>query len=228
MSKPTAIVYVDGFNLYKGQLANRPGNKWVNLVAMCDEVLDNFTVLDVHYFTAQIKGRLNPEDPQAPDRQSAYLRALRTVARMRVHDDSQFSIHPGRAREYVEGRKPTDARWISVYKIQEKGSDVKLATQLLMDAVDKKADCYVVVSNDSDLAIALKTVKERELGAVGVIYPREQRTKLFTQAGIDWDMYLHPSVVERNQLPDVIQPAGAKTIRRPERWKKQGPAEAGP
>jgi len=33
-----------------------------------------------------------------------------------------------------------------VYKGQEKGSDVKLATQLLMDSLDGLAQTYVVVS----------------------------------------------------------------------------------
>lgn len=97
VDKPTAIVYVDGFNLYKGQLEKRPANKWLDLVALFDDVLGHFDVLHVHYFTARIKGRMNPEDPQAPNRQAAYLRALRTLDRLTVHDDSLFSVHHGYA-----------------------------------------------------------------------------------------------------------------------------------
>lgn len=51
MPKPSAIVYVDGFNLYKGQLESRPAKKWLNLVALFDDVLDAYDAHHVHYFT---------------------------------------------------------------------------------------------------------------------------------------------------------------------------------
>lgn len=57
MNKPRAIVYVDGFNFYKGQLESRPANKWLNLVGLFDDVLDAYEVAHVHYFTARSKGR---------------------------------------------------------------------------------------------------------------------------------------------------------------------------
>lgn len=148
MKKPTAIVYVDGFNLYKGQLENRPANKWLNLVSLFDDVLSDYSVVTVHYFTARIKGRMNPDDPRAPDRQDAYIRALRSLKRMEVHDDSLFTVHHGMAREWVDGKERPPLTRHHVYKVQEKGSDVKLATRLLMDALDGLADTYVVVSSD--------------------------------------------------------------------------------
>lgn len=227
MKKPTAIVYVDGFNLYKGQLENRPANKWLNLVSLFDDVLSDYSVITVHYFTARIKGRMNPDDPRAPDRQDAYIRALRSLERMEVHDDSLFTVHHGMAREWVDGKERPPLTRHHVYKVQEKGSDVKLATQLLMDALDGRADAYVVVSSDSDLARPIEVVKNRFRSRVGVIYPRDATTKLFTQAGVDFSLYLRPSYVARNQLPDLVQ-TGKQPIRRPSEWKEQGPAEAGP
>ena len=49
---------------------------------------------------------------------------------------------------------------IPIYKTEEKGSDVNLALHLLNDAWLNAFDCAVIVSNDSDLAPALKMVKE--------------------------------------------------------------------
>lgn len=227
MKKPTTIVYVDGFNLYKGQLENRPGSKWLDLVALFDDVLSDYSVITVHYFTARIKGRMNPDDPRAPDRQDAYIRALRSLKRMEVHDDSLFTVHHGMAREWVDGKERPPLTRHHVYKVQEKGSDVKLATQLLMDALDGLADAYVVVSSDSDLARPIEVVKSRFQSRVGVIYPRDATTKLFTKAGVDFSLYLRPSYVARNQLPDLVQ-TEKQPIRRPAEWKEQGPAEAGP
>lgn len=218
MSKPAAIVYVDGFNLYKGQLEKRPENKWVDLVALFDDVLHDFEVQHVHYFTARIKGRMNPEDPQAPNRQDAYIRALRTLDRITVHDDSLFAVHYGHAREYVDGKEKPPLNYRSVYKVQEKGSDVKLATQLLMDSLDELAQTYVVVSSDSDLAHPIKVAKEKFGARVGVLYPRDARTKLYDQAGIDFSLYLHPSYVSQNQLPDVVE-AAKRPVHRPPSWK---------
>jgi len=218
MSKPTAIVYVDGFNLYKGQLESRPANKWLNLVSLFDDVLSNFAVTHVHYFTARIKGKMNPEDPKAPDRQDAYIRALRTLDRISGHDDSLFAIHKGYAREWVDGKERPPFTRHHVYKVQEKGSDVKLATQLLMDALDGLADAYVVVSSDSDLARPIEVARERFGARIGVLYPRDGQTKLFNAAGIDFSLHLRPSYAARNQMPDIVQ--GAKRpIRRPASWK---------
>lgn len=218
MSKPSAIVYVDGFNLYKGQLERHPANKWLNLVALFDDVLDAYEVRHVHYFTARIKGRMNPEDPQAPDRQSAYLRALGTLDRLTVHADSLFAVHHGYAREWVNGKERPPFKRHHVYKVQEKGSDVKLATQLLMDALDGLAETYVVVSSDSDLAHPIAVVKERFGVRVGVLYPRDNRTVLFEKAGIDFSLYLRPSYAARNQLPDLVHTA-KNPLRRPTSWK---------
>jgi hypothetical protein len=235
-TKPTAIVYVDGFNLYKGQLHKRPGNKWLDLVSLFDSLLVEHEVLRVHYFTARILGRLNPEDPKAPNRQDAYLRALNTLARATIHDDSQFVIRPGHSREYIDGKETPPFHWVRVYKVQEKGSDVKLASQLLMDAVDGLASTYVVVSNDSDLARPIEIVKKRFNARVGVVYPRSQRTNQFIKIGIDWEIFLHPSLAESHQLPDVIYRVKGNPIRRPEERrskygleeKKQGPDESRP
>ena len=58
-----------------------------------------------------------------------------------------------------------------VYKVQEKGSDVKLATQLLMDALDGLAQTYVIVSSDSDLAHHIEVAKRRFGIRVGVLLP---------------------------------------------------------
>lgn len=226
MSKPRAIVYVDGFNLYKGQLEQRPGNKWVDLWATFSELLSDYEVIGVHLFTARVKGRMTPEDPQAPDRQDAYIRALRATGIV-VHDDSIFAVHHGMAREWVDGKEKPPFTWHHVYKVHEKDSDVKLATQLLLDSMDDLADAYVVVSSDSDLSRPIEAAVARFGARVGVVYPRNEKTKLLEAAGIAFSLYLHPSVVARNQMPAVVR-AGTRLVRRPAAWKEQGPAEAGP
>jgi NYN domain len=58
-----------------------------------------------------------------------------------------------------------------VIKTEENGSDVNLATYLLLDAFKKHCQAAVVISNDSDLKEPI-TVAQRELGlTVGIINP---------------------------------------------------------
>jgi uncharacterized LabA/DUF88 family protein len=221
--KPSAVVYVDGLNLYKGQLESRPENKWLDLERLFDSLLDDYSIERIHYFTAHVRGRANPDDPTAPDRQAAYLRALETLTRVTIHR-SQFTIHPSRAR--LRGTEGVE--WADVWKVQEKGSDVKLAVQLVVDAFDGGYDAYVVVSSDSDLGSALDVAVNRFDRHLIVVYPRDERTKEFERVGVRSSLYLRPSLVAESQLPDVMVSRSGRVVRRPSGWTKQGPAEAGP
>jgi hypothetical protein len=59
-------------------------------------------------------------------------------------------------------------------RTEEKGTDVNLATALLCDAFRGQFEAAVVVSDDSDLAEAVRVVRE-ELGfPVGVINPSDR------------------------------------------------------
>lgn len=62
---------------------------------------------------------------------------------------------------------------VRVIKTEEKGSDVNLASQLLNDAHQKRMECVVLVTGDSDLLMPVRIVKE-ELGlTVGVLNPQK-------------------------------------------------------
>ena len=64
----------------------------------------------------------------------------------------------------------SDARFlVSVLNWEEKGSDVNVATHLLLDVLGGAVDAAVVVSNDSDLELPLRRVRERV--PVGLVNP---------------------------------------------------------
>src|SRR5258705_8261960 len=60
---------------------------------------------------------------------------------------------------------------VLVLKSEEKGSDVNLATTLLMDAFDGDFEQAVVVSNDSDLAYPIEVVRNKFGFPVVVLFP---------------------------------------------------------
>ena len=144
----TLNVYVDAFNLYYGCLMDTP-YKWLNLRTLCELSFPADQIKDIHYFTARIKP--NPHDPDKHVRQDTYFRALRTLPGLHIHEGTysrkavKLPLHPIPA-------PPTPPTLVKVVKIEEKGSDVNLATRLLIDAFDKAFDAAVVITNDSDVA----------------------------------------------------------------------------
>jgi hypothetical protein len=215
--RPTVIVYVDGFNLYKSKLEKRGDLKWLNLESLFDQILPEYSVVKILFFTARLKGKANPEDPSAPDRQSAYLRALSTLPRVEVHT-SNFSVMPGRARLFQKEVPEPPSTWLPVWKVQEKGSDVKLAIQLVLDSIDQLADCLVVVSNDSDLARAIEVATLRFGTKVGVIHPKDSRSTTFAQYPLEFTRFIRISELASSQLSRVVQTSQHHIVR-PDRWK---------
>ena len=69
-------VYVDGFNLYYGALRGTRF-RWLNLAEMCRLFLPDDDIRRIAYFTARVNGR--PGDPDQPQRQLLYFRALRPI-----------------------------------------------------------------------------------------------------------------------------------------------------
>jgi hypothetical protein len=76
-----ANVYVDAFNLYYGCLRGTP-YRWLDLAALCRRLLPNDEINRIRYFTALVSAR--SDDPQEPQRQLTYLRALRTIPNLSI------------------------------------------------------------------------------------------------------------------------------------------------
>ena len=54
---------------------------------------------------------------------------------------------------------------VSVARREEKGSDVNVATHLLIDACDNNIEAAVVISNDSDAEAFFDNLEIRRLGS---------------------------------------------------------------
>lgn len=223
-------VYIDGFNLYYAALKGTP-YKWLDIAAFCRAVLpDNADICQIKYFTAKVSNRA-PGDNKA-GKQSIYLKALRTQAPELQVVFGHFSVHANLARMVTPGGEldqkdivSRDRRisginrqifnerkqWkrdpgppVHTIKTEEKGSDVNLAVHMVNDAWSKDLDCFAVISNDSDLAEAMRIVKcEREKKVALIAMPGRRVAHKLKQ---------HSTFVrsakrinlERNQLPSPI------------------------
>lgn len=204
-----ANVYIDGFNLYYGALKTRPECKWLDLEAFARGLLlQGQTLSRVRYFTARVTGVL---DPQQPRRQQAYLRALETLPLVSVHE-GQFKAN----KKWMPRAAPPH-RTVQVIHTEEKGSDVNLATYLLLDGSKRDCDVAIVVSDDFDLKEPLGLAR-RELGlTVGVASPR-CRTWLQGAVGANFYRPVREPLLRASQLPSTLSDA-AGTIHRPATWQ---------
>lgn len=214
MSKPTVIAYVDGFNLYRRALESTR-YKWLDLDALVSMLLADYEVTQIRYFTANIKSL--PNDPTQALRQQMYLRALRTNPRISIHT-SQFrsdsKIMPLYPWEFDDANNPKTVR---VRKMKEKGSDVKLASNLLLDAFQQRADAFILLSNDSDYAEPLRIVSEQLGKTVGVIFPTDAPSKELLKINLTIVRQIREGVLASSQLPIELLD-GIGVIRKPSTW----------
>lgn len=160
-------VYVDGFNLYYGCLKNTQF-KWLNLAQLSQKLLPkNSTLNEIKYFTALVNSPLN--DLQKPFRQQIYLRALQTIPNLTIYK-GHFITHP--VTMPLANPTPTQTT-VEVIKTEEKGSDVNLATQLLIDGMRGKYDMAVIISNDSDLLMPIEFITSDLKLPIGILNPQK-------------------------------------------------------
>jgi len=158
-------VYVDAFNLYYGSLKGTP-YRWLDLGALSARLLPKDRINRIRYFTATVSAR--PDNPHAPQRQQIYMRALETIPGLSIHY-GHYLTHV--TRMPLANPRRGGARTVEVVKTEEKGSDVNLATYLLLDAFQRNCEVAVVISNDSDLKLPIE-IAQSELGIrVGVVNP---------------------------------------------------------
>jgi len=235
------IVYIDALNLYYRSLRDTP-YRWLDPVALADTLLPNDEVITVKYFTAQIKAL--PHDPAAPTRQQIYLRALKTVKRIDLQDGffmrrKKFAaLAIGKVGEGFGRRELLRARLlrlalkgsglltmksdpiprIQVWKTEEKGSDVNLASHLLIDGRDGAYEQAAVISNDSDLAWPIEYVRVTLGLPVVILNPSRHRNKRLSPAETPYRAIREPDLAA-SQLPSVITDSKGK-IHRPPEWAR--------
>ncbi len=163
-------IYVDGFNLYYGAVKDTP-YKWLDLGELCRRILSGITINRIRYFTALVKS--SSADPQMAQRQQFYIRALETIPNLTVHYGHFLQTTATMRLASPPAPGPATAR---VLKIEEKGSDVNLATYMLVDAFRKDSDQLVVITNDSDLAEPIRIINKEFKIPVGVFNPHTQDT----------------------------------------------------
>lgn len=209
-----ANVYVDGLNLYYGALRDGP-HRWLDLWNLRRRLLKaSDEIQRIRYFTSLAD---DVSDPPLLQRQKTYIRALRSLPGLTVHYGS-FVTH-ATTMPLADG-----TGLVEVLRTDEKGSDVNLASHLLLDACAGDFDKALIISNDSDLAFPVRAVRDRLGLTIGVSCPVAQPgrrpARLLVHAA-SFTAHLtrkRRKLLRQSQFPNpVIDPTG-RPIHKPPTW----------
>lgn len=237
-------VYIDGYNLYYGArgLCGRgtAGWRWLDVRGLASGLLPSSwsgaTVDRVVFCTARIDAASNPSGQADQD---IYLKALRSSGSADQIEYGYYVSRVKRAPLATPDRKGrpilTKADWpvkvraanavavpgaefmVSYAYREEKGSDVNVASHLLLDVLGEAVDAVIVFSNDSDLRFPL--IEARKRVPVGLVNPSRNwlagalRGQPNEGAGGHWWRQLTDTDLRSNQLSD---PVGK--YRKPAEW----------
>ena len=188
------------------------------------------------YCTAFIDGQINREGRM---RQDAYIRALREHGSIDHLERGRFMarVRSGLLATRGPHGRPiiTSAQWpvlvrdadnrhipdaqfmVSYLNVEEKGTDVNVASHLLVDVLERNVGAAIVISNDSDLRFPIQFCRRRV--PVGTVNPGsahlagDLRGRPDDGVGGHWWDRLSEDDFRACQLPDSV---GSAT--RPEGW----------
>jgi uncharacterized LabA/DUF88 family protein len=212
-----------------------PGWRWLDIRSLVESVLpqawlnQGAALEKVVYCTARVSGARNPSS--AAD-QNVYNRALKAHGSVDLIEFGNFVSRAKFAplvRPEPNTYRPTMVRpdWplmlknattgenlpevtfmVSYLHNEEKGSDVTVATHLMVDVLQGDVDAAVVVSNDSDLKLPVREARKRI--PVGVVNPSpsqmagDLKGKPSDGVGGHWWGRLVEAQFRNHQLPDPI------------------------
>lgn len=204
-------LYVDGFNLYHRIVRDTP-YKWLNVQRLAELIVQNADIQWIGYYTARAKNRSG--DPFMAARQEVYFRALRTLPNLEIYEGS-FQSHP--TRMPLAHPPSAGPKFAEVIRTEEKGSDVNLASHLLIHAFKGEFQQAIVISNDSDLATPIEyTVKELGLPVI-VLCPPDRRSKRLRQVATS-QLPIRQGPLSASQFPRQLLAENGRTITKPTRW----------
>ena len=190
-------VYTDGLNLYYRSLRSTP-YRWLDVGSLARLLLPQHQIGRIRYFTAVVANR--PANPAQGQRQQAYLRALQTIPDLTVHYGHLLAKTK---RRPLAQQPQTGPRTVEILDTEEKGSDVNLASYLLLDGFDDEYEMAVVISNDSDLQLPIRMARTRLRKQVGVFDPCRRRSCELHSAA-SWNRPLRRGPLSASLFPDTL------------------------
>lgn len=111
---------------------------------------------------------------------------------------------------------PGQPKTIEVMKTEEKGSDVNLASMLLIDGFLNQYDVAVIISNDSDLELPIKFVRERLHKEVGLLNPHKHPS-FHLKSCVTFYKQIRKGALADSQFPSTLRDVHGQ-FSKPPKW----------
>jgi uncharacterized LabA/DUF88 family protein len=208
--------YIDGFNLFygmcdkantrvNGTLINQQWRRysWLDLCRFSQSLLvPGQQLIHTKYFTSRVKGR-----PASQQRQSTYLDALGTLPNLTIFHG-----------QFQPDKKTCSNCGTPSYPLQEKKTDVNIATQMINDALQRNFDVAILVSGDSDQVPTVEMVRSVFRRRVIVAFPPRRFSaelqKVATASFRIGEAKFQPSILP----PTITLPSGT-VLTCPNEWR---------
>ncbi|MCC5863479.1 MAG: NYN domain-containing protein [Gammaproteobacteria bacterium] len=220
-------VFIDGYNLYYGRLKGTE-YKWLNLHALAARIVRDQApesrISTCRYYTAMVKSRVASHGDASVQSQTVYHRALESPYTPHVDVICNHHILVKRPMmRYVTGSKPDKSDRVSVWHLEEKQTDVKIALDAYRMAVSGAVQQIVLMTNDTDLEPLLEAIASAAPNVVvGAIIPRQPHSaRPAAQAFIDHCHWTRRHILDEElaacQFGDRV-PTAKRPVIRPSYW----------
>lgn len=207
------VFLIDGFNLYHSvvEASKFLGKcaKWLNYYSLCKAYLphigDNSRITKIYYFTAHAN-HLVGKDPDKVNRHKSYITCL---------EDMDIITVLGRFKEkfvYCQNCKK------EIRKYEEKETDVAISAKLFEIFQKKECDTAVILSGDTDIIPAIKTVKNIFADKkIAVLFPYKRKNEELKSVS-----HIHFTIKKeiyfKHLLPDPYILKNGIEISKPSNW----------
>ena len=204
------VTFIDGFNLYHVIVnLKTPHLKWLDLWALSDAFVFRRSQRfeDVYYFSAYATWM-----PDAYKRHRTYMKALRATG---------VTVVLGKFKEKDRKCPECGHRWKGH---EEKETDVNIAVAMLSRGIESEYDRALLISQDSDLAPAVRIVERQFSKPVKVITPPNRRHSAELTDASSEKAKIKIGHLVRCQLDDIVYDAGGNLVaRRPVEYEQPKP-----
>lgn len=201
--KRRVIAYVDGFNLYFGIIdSGHIHSKWLNVKSLIQSFLSqDQELIEVKYFTSMVSN-----DSPKEMRQRKYISALESVG---------VRIFRGKYEQKQVYCNNCSNTW---WRTNEKMTDVNIATQLIMDAVENKFDVAILISGDSDLVPAISIVNEKYSPKYVTVFFPPGRENISVKNVASGSFIIGRKKIKDHQFPEMNKLENGYKISKPDTW----------
>jgi len=126
----------------------------------------------------------------------------------------EYPVKGSKRRRKVK-RPPNNALVAEVHAMEEKGSDVNLASHLINDAWKELYNVAVVISNDTDLVTPIRMVTTERDKTVYLVCPSKYGASKPMVKVATYVRHINNTVLAKAQFPEIIPET---TIRKPTEW----------